>query len=153
MVTLIVASPTLKPVLRKLLDDYLTELAAFDEDVGKRGANGHVDYQYFDDYWGDTARFPLAIYRGDDLAGFCLLRDMGTRWGVAEFYVLPAHRRQGVGAEAVQAILDRCRADGRHTEIEADTLLANTPALAFWRGQSFVNISQDEDMHYNIREL
>jgi GNAT superfamily N-acetyltransferase len=73
-----------------------------------------------------------------DRAGFAFTRvdedwpDDALVAEVSEFYVLPAHRRGGIGRAAVAALAERCRAAGA-TRLEADVLSGNAAALAFWR--------------------
>lgn len=143
----------LKPALRRLLSDYLRELATLHGAEAALDAAGHVPYRYFDGYWSEPERLPLAIWLGDELAGFCLLRDTGARWQVAEFYVVPGHRRAGVGAATVAAVEERCRAAGRHRELEAATLPWNDRARAFWLSQGFVTESVDDEQLVHLFDL
>ena len=67
-----------------------------------------------------------------------LFRDLQAlgRISIGEFYVLPAFRRQGVGAAAVRAILDDHHARGTY-EVEAGILRDNFLARAFWARMGF----------------
>jgi len=91
---------SLKPVLRRLLTVYLEELAAITGSLPQRDAAGEVAYRYFDEYWAEPERVPFAIWLGDDLAGFCLLRDTGVQWQEAEFFIVSAWRSQGFETES-----------------------------------------------------
>jgi GNAT superfamily N-acetyltransferase len=80
----------------------------------------------------------LWLFVDGDRAGFAFTR-VDEDWPhdalvaeVSEFYVLPAHRRGGVGRAAVAVLAERCRAGGA-TRLEADVLSGNAAALAFWR--------------------
>ena len=55
---------------------------------------------------------------------------------ISEFYVAPAFRRQGVGAAAVEAILEDHRQRGTY-EVEAGILRDNFLARAFWARMGF----------------
>jgi ribosomal protein S18 acetylase RimI-like enzyme len=55
---------------------------------------------------------------------------------IAEFTVLPAFRRRGIGTAAVRAVLDDQRARGTY-EVEASILPGNEPAHAFWASLGF----------------
>jgi predicted acetyltransferase len=143
----------LKPALRRLLTDYLVEFAAMEGVPPELGPDGHAPYRYFEDYWTDPSRVPFAIWLGSELAGFCLLRDTGERWQVAEFFVAPIHRRRGVAAAAVDAAKRYCRADGRHRLLEASTLRFNTHAYAFWSSQGFVTESETPRRLINLFDL
>ena len=55
---------------------------------------------------------------------------------ISEFFVVPAFRRQGIGAAAVEAILDDHRQRGTY-EVEAGILRDNFLARAFWARMGF----------------
>ena len=153
-VRVVQAPAGLKPALRTLLTDYLVEFAVRGGEVPPaRDADSHVAYRWFDDYWTDPARTPLAIWAGESLAGFSLLRDTTTAWSIAEFYVVPSWRRVGVGAAAASAIKAWCQADGRHAKLEAGTLRWNDSALAFWRSQGFETVAEEPHRLINVFRL
>ncbi len=105
-ITLLPAPLSARPVLRALLHEYLTELAA-GADVSARAAVAGP-YAWFDAYWIERSRHPFLIRRGDQVLGFALVRDQestGTdACQVAEFYVAPPYRRRGVGREAARVL-------------------------------------------------
>jgi predicted acetyltransferase len=145
------APPSLKPALRRLLTDYLDEAAASEGVAPRlRDEDGQAVYRWFDHYWTEAGRTPLAIWVGDDLAGFCFLRNTDEQWRIAEFYVAPPYRRQRVGASAVTAVKRYCRASGNHTLLEASTLVWNTAALSFWRSQGFRTVSVTPERLINV---
>lgn len=88
--------------LGDMLDAYLEELSAY--------APVRQPYPYFDAYWQQQdGRWPYLIYRDDDVAGFALVAGKAalasdTDFVMAEFYVLPAHRGGGIGADATRQI-------------------------------------------------
>jgi GNAT superfamily N-acetyltransferase len=55
---------------------------------------------------------------------------------IAEFTVLPAYRRRGVGRAAIEALLVAHRERGAF-EVEAGILDGNAPAKAFWAALGF----------------
>jgi GNAT superfamily N-acetyltransferase len=76
-------------------------------------------------------------------AGFLVVRvfpdfpdDSRDVASIAEFYVLPAYRRRGVGRAAIEALLADHRARGTF-EVEAGILDGNAPAKAFWGSLGF----------------
>lgn len=152
-VRLVRASVDDKPILRALLSEYLAELAAVTGTSVTRDEQGHVPYRYFDAYWRDPARIPFGIWLDGEIAGFCLLRDAGDRWQIAEFYVMPAARRAGVGAAAITELKQYCLEEPVHRTIEARTLPENFPAIAFWRAQGFERRGMREGMLVNEYEL
>lgn len=107
------------------------------------GSDGQPVYPWFDAYWNDRDRVPLGIWVGEQLVGFCLLRDDGAAWRIAEFYVGPEYRRQMVGTLAIRQVKRMCRTLGRHDELRAKVHHWNSRALAFWSSQGFVALSED----------
>ena len=81
-------------------------------------------------YWRDPDRMPYLIRVADRDVGFVLVRrHPGTVFHeLAEFYVVPAWRRHGIGRVAAQAVFDRYPG-WWHLQILDD----NTGAQAFWR--------------------
>lgn len=143
----------MKPVLRRLLTDYLAEFSVMESSHVLRDADDQIPYRYFDQYWSEPTRFPFCIAVDSEIAGFCLLRDSGQRWEVAEFYVVPAHRRNGFGAAAVASVKAFCRESGRYATIEASALRVNHRALAFWRSQGFVTVGETAERLINVCDL
>lgn len=113
-----------------------------DPDVG---ADGEPIYPWFDAYWENPERIPLGIWISERMVGFCLLRDDGEAWVVAEFYVEPAHRRQQVGTAAIREVRRLCGALGGHEELRARVHHWNVRALSFWNTQGFVPLFEDAD--------
>jgi predicted acetyltransferase len=139
--------------LRKVLTDYLVEFAAFEGVIPDRNPDGDVPYRFFDDYWREPGRIPLAVRLGKQIIGFCLLRDTGARWQIAEFYVVPAYRRTGAGERAVSLIKEYCRNHGRHRFLEASTQAFNPVARAFWSSQGFVTVAVAGGEQENLFDL
>lgn len=134
---------TMKPQLQALMNEHLLELAALEGVELPSDDAGNVHYRYFDAYWIEPERVPLGIWVGDDLAGFCLLRDLEPRWGIAEFYIKPAYRRSGIGTAAVSLVKAYCREDGLHHTLQAAFHTWNPPAVAFWTRQGFIQERQE----------
>jgi predicted acetyltransferase len=116
-----------KPVIANLIQLYLydmTESMPFPV-----GPDGRFEYDFLDRFW----RFPYLIYAGDEIAGFALVIDecplTGRKpcWFMAEFFVLKAYRRAGVGQAALKAALALHQGDW-HVAVPH----ANAPARAFW---------------------
>ena len=114
-----------RPVLARLLADYLFEF------------DGRTEpYPYFDAYWTEPERLPLLIEVDGEVAGLCLIRRRGECWSIAEFSVIPARRRVGVGAVAVDELAARARSEGA-TYLEAKVHPDNDGALPFWLAVGF----------------
>jgi predicted acetyltransferase len=118
-----------KPIIANLIQLYLydmTESMPFPV-----GPDGRFEYDFFDRFW----RFPYLIYAGDELAGFALVIDecpltgRQSCWFMAEFFVLKAYRRHGVGSAALTAITV-AHPGAWHIGVPLD----NLPAQAFWGG-------------------
>ena len=142
-----------KSHLRQLLTDYLEEFARLQGMPPRRDPEGHVLYRYFDDYWRESGREPFAVRLGQQTIGFCLLRDLDTRWQIAEFYIVPAYRRRGIGRRAVSLVKAYCRNDGRHRFLGADTQAYNPAARAFWESQGFIATHDAGAEQQNLLDL
>lgn len=122
------ATPDQKPVIANLIQLYLydmTETMPFPV-----GPDGRFEYDFLDRFW----RFPYLIYSDDEIAGFALVLDecplTGRRpcWFMAEFFVLKAYRRRGIGRATLAAITANHPGDWQ-IGVPPD----NQPAQAFWR--------------------
>ncbi len=101
---------------------------------GNVGADGRFSPPPLDAYWQDPWRHPLVVRVAQHPAGFALVhrrsritQDPDT-WDIAEFFVMRAYRRQGVGRYAALRIFDQFR--GRW---EIRQVRANVAATSFWR--------------------
>jgi predicted acetyltransferase len=126
-ITIVPATADQKPLIANLVQLYLydmTESMPFPV-----GADGRFEYDFLDRFW----RFPYLIYSNDEIAGFalvideCPLTERRQCWFMAEFFVLKAYRRSGVGQAALTAITANHPGDW-HIGVPLD----NLPAQAFW---------------------
>ena len=127
MMRLVPASDEQKPLIANLIQLYLhdmTETMPFPV-----GPDGRFEYDFLDRFW----QFPYLIYLGDEIAGFALVIDecpLTSRrpcYFMAEFFVLKAYRRRGIGQAALAAIAERHPGDW-HVGVPQQ----NTPAQTFW---------------------
>jgi predicted acetyltransferase len=116
-----------QPVIANLIQLYLYDMTeSMPFPVGR---DGRFEYDFLERFW----RFPYLVHVGDEIAGFALVIDecplTGRKpsWFMAEFFVLRAYRRRGVGREALAAIL---QAHPGHWHVGVPK--ANLPAQAFW---------------------
>ena len=116
-----------KPIIANLIQLYLydmTESMPFPV-----GPDGRFEYDFFDRFW----RYPYLIHAGGEIAGFafviddCPLTGRKPCWFMAEFFVLRAYRRRGVGQAALAAILQEHPGDW-HVGVPKE----NLPSQAFW---------------------
>jgi len=106
---------------------YAAELAPM---VNLRPTDGVYPYAYFDDYWRDDRRWPFWGMSNGKRFGFALVRFAAEHdaMQMAEFYVIPAHRKGGQGFAFAQGLLKMYPGPWKIRQI-----LANTGATAFWR--------------------
>lgn len=124
------AGPEELGALGELLEPYLDELVAHAE--GPARAAERPAYPYLPAYAAQPGRHALWIRAGEATAGFALVRTPEStgngRFQVAEFYVRPGFRRQGVGREAARLLWRRFPGAW---ELAVHT--GNAAALRFWR--------------------
>jgi len=142
-----------KENLRRLLSDYLRELAALAGTEPELDADGQPTYVYFDAYWVESKRMPLGFWLGGRLIGFCLLREEADAWQIAELYVHPSVRRTHVGARGVALVKRFCEATAAHRELHARVARWNRVGLAFWQSQGFRVRSADHRWVLTIASL
>ncbi len=127
-----------KAVLRNLVELYQYDFSEIQHaDVTEHGVFG---YRYLDHYWTDGHRTPFFIRADEKLAGFALVRHLDDGgYSIAEFFVMRAYRRRGVGRMAVRELF--ARFGGRWS---FDVLEANTGAIPFWRSIAGAEEGQEE---------
>ena len=131
MVELVPVTFERRDELQRLLADYLHEF------------DGRTEpYPHFDAYWEEPERAPYFIVDGGDVAGLVLIRVLDGGWSIAEFSVVPARRRGGVGHHAVEALAQRARGAGAHY-LEAKIHPGNGTAFLFWTACGFELVSSD----------
>ena len=130
-VELRLATPEEAGLLSDLLDIYMRELKnAFSI---RAGPDGRFRYEKLPLYWEEPGRLPFLICSGGDPAGFVLATrgspatDDPEDLDVAEFFILSAHRRAGVGRRAASILWNRL--PGRWVVRVAE---ANAAGLGFW---------------------
>lgn len=106
---------------------YGAELAPM---VNLQPVDGVFPYPHFDDYWRDEARWPVWAVVDGARIGFALLRFASelNAMQMAEFFILPAHRRGGGGLNFARGLLTRFPGPWKIRQI-----VANKGATAFWR--------------------
>ena len=115
--TVVLATPEQEGLICGLLAAYLAEL-------GVQSA-----YPYLPLYWQEPERFPYVIFAGSEIVGFALVREVGVapEFEMAEFYVMPSHRRIGIGRRAACELFAIHRGSWR-----VNAMPGNAQAQAFW---------------------
>ena len=120
------------PVLAELLERYIRDLSGIFS--VKAGPDGRYGYDKLPLYWSrPETHFPYLIKQNAEVAGFALATrgspasDDPDDFDVAEFFVLPSHRRFGLGRQA--AFLLWNRHPGRWVVRVSEM---NRDALPFW---------------------
>jgi ribosomal protein S18 acetylase RimI-like enzyme len=116
--------------VKRLLVDYLFEFDGTTE-----------PYPYLDAYWQENERLPLLIEADGRVVGLCLIRRREGGWSIAEFTVIPSHRRRGFGRAAVESLATRARAEGG-AYLEAEVQPINRQALPFWLASGFNQVEE-----------
>lgn len=116
-----------KPLIANLVQLYLYDMT--ESMPYPVGPDGRFAYDFFNRFW----RFPYLIHVDQEIAGFafvideCPLTGRTPCWFMAEFFVLRAYRRRGVGQGALAAMLQR-----HPGEWHIGVPQANRPARQFW---------------------
>jgi predicted acetyltransferase len=98
------------------------------------GADGRYAALALGPYWTDSGRHALLLRLSEKLAGFALVAEHSHLTGaagvfdMAEFFVLRAYRRQGIGLAAAHTLFDRFRGPWEVRQRDE-----NVAATAFWR--------------------
>jgi predicted acetyltransferase len=117
-----------EPRLSQLLSDYQSELLPY---------SGHSEadiatYKYLPHYFTDPKRTASFILVGHEVAGFVLVNTHTLvephAHAIAEFYIAPAFRRGGVGAQAAAQTF--AQFPGKW---EVAQMATNQSAIQFWR--------------------
>ena len=130
-IEVIAAASNQEPILANLLELYAHDFSEF-HDV-EIGADGRFGYKALPLYWSKRGRRPFLVWVDGTLAGFALVKQ-GSEisgdaaiWDVAEFFVLRAHRRHGVGVATAHEVWRRL--PGRW---EVRVMESNQGACRFW---------------------
>ncbi|MCB1694094.1 MAG: GNAT family N-acetyltransferase [Pseudomonadales bacterium] len=121
-----------RQVVAALMQDYLAEFATFD--YVEQDADGRYVYPYLPHYWEDPHRYPFLLRVDDEIAGFALTRleadpaNGRMVMDMAEFYVVPAYRRRGVGDAAARRLWDLFPGNW-----SVRVLASNKGAYPFWK--------------------
>lgn len=143
-ITLRPATPADRPVIANLIQLYLYDMTEFMP--FPVGPDGRFEYGFLERFW----RHPYLIFSGDEIAGFALVVDecpltgRAPCWFMAEFFVLKAHRRKGLGQAALDLALKAHPGDW-HIAVPH----ANSAAQSFW-GRALASLAgPPRDIHFD----
>lgn len=115
-----------KEILRQLLEFNAYEFSRYFDDA-ELNEHGRFGYRYLDLYWTEPERHPFLIRANDHIAGMVLVRADSPR-NIAEFLIMPSHRRSGVGIEAARQVFRQFMGSWSIHQVPR-----NDAAVAFWR--------------------
>jgi predicted acetyltransferase len=119
-------------VVANLLQCYLHDFSEFTP--VPMDARGRFSYPYLAHYWHDPQRYPFLVEHKDQIVGLALLRldtDPATgnqHMDMAEFFILRAHRRCGLGRTAACALFSLFPGPW-----QVRVMRANQAAYPFWQ--------------------
>ncbi|WP_028549328.1 GNAT family N-acetyltransferase [Paenibacillus sp. UNC451MF] len=122
-----------KSVLRHIMELYQYDMSEFEDniDVNSYGLYG---YKYIDNYWTEEGRSAYFVKVEGKIAGFALVREHeplpdGTPcYSIAEFFIMRAYRKKGIGYQTAQQIFSKFQ--GRWS---LSYLKRNVVSERFWR--------------------
>jgi predicted acetyltransferase len=138
------ASDADKPVIANLIQLYLYDMTEFMP--FPVGGDGRFEYGFLDRFW----RHPYFIMSGEEIAGFALVVDecpltgRAPCWFMAEFFVLRAYRKRGVGKAALDLALDT-HPGAWHIAVPH----ANRAARAFWSSVLASRAQGPREIHFD----
>ena len=114
-----------KPVIHAMLQNYLRDLTEFE--TISQNESGEYKYPYLKYYRTENTRYPYLLYCNADISGFALVRKEEIFFSMAEFSVLPAFRRKGLGTLFALDIIQK-HSGKWHIEYN----VKNTAGMQFW---------------------
>jgi predicted acetyltransferase len=130
-VEVIAAAPDRKSTLANMLELYGHDFSEFlDLEIGLDGRFGYVDLPL---YWTEPGRHPFLIHVDGKLAGFVFVKEESAAsgqqplWDMAEFFVVRAYRRRGIGIQAAHEVWRRFPGPW-----QVRVMQSNASAVEFW---------------------
>ena len=132
LIELVRAAPEQESTLANLLELYAHDFSEFHR--LELGPDGRFGYKNLSLYWSEPGRHPFLILVDGRLAGLALVKHgseiSGNQavWDVAEFFIVRAYRRHGIGMKIAHEVWRRFPGPW-----EVRVMAANRTALNFWR--------------------
>ena len=130
-VEIVPAAPEHATILANLLELYVHDFSEFLK--VKIGADGRFGYESLPLYWSEPGRLAFLVRVDGNLAGLVLVKRGSelsgdeSAWDMAEFFVLRAYRRRGIGTQIAHEVWRRFPGIW-----EVRVMLANVSAEHFW---------------------
>lgn len=132
IIEIFAASLAQQPILANLIELYAHDFSEFHS--VEMGEDGRFGYKHLPLYWQEPNRHPFLVRANGKLAGFVLVK-RGSEvsadtdvWDMAEFFVLRALRRRGIGIRIAREVWRRF--PGRW---EIRVMESNHSAARFWQ--------------------
>ena len=124
-IELVRAARDQESIIANLLELYAHDFSEFYN--LELGADGRFGYKHLPLYWSEPDHYPFLIMLDGRLAGFALVK-RGTVWDVAEFFIVRAHRRRGIGTRIAHEVWNRFPGPW-----QVRVMQSNRTALNFWQ--------------------
>jgi predicted acetyltransferase len=131
-IELALAAPEQESIIANLLELYAHDFSEFRN--LELGANGRFGYKHLPLYWSEPDRYPFLVKVNGRLAGLTLVKrgseisDSEAVWDMAEFFIVRAYRRQGIGMQVAHEVWRRLPGPW-----EVRVIQSNCTALNFWQ--------------------
>ena len=129
MATLTKITLAKKADLEQLMVAYFSEI-----DPSRLTTSGQLMYPYLNAYWEEPTRHAFFIQLEQGPIGFALVNDWvvdstyQAQYAMAEFYLQPAYRRQGIGSAIAQELFVQFKG-----KWEVRQAVDHASAIHFWR--------------------
>ncbi len=126
------APPDQQSILANLLEFYAYDFSEFHS--LELGSNGLFGYKNLPLYWNERGRHPFLIKVDGGLAGLALVKrgsefsNNADAWDVAEFFIMRAYRRRGIGMAVAHEIWRKFPGPW-----EVRVMESNGAAVKFWQ--------------------
>ncbi len=104
-IELVAAAIEQESILGNLLELYAHDFSEFLH--LELGADGRFGYKHLPLYWSEPGRYPFLVNVDSRLAGFALVKRGGDVFDMAEFFIVRAYRRQGIGMQVAHELWKR----------------------------------------------
>jgi len=134
MVTIVQANPSDREEIEKLIAEYHSS-------EGLMPIKERIAWAVDQQLRGQSPGLLLVARDGETMVGVALAvytpsAELGRVMTVNDFFVIPDHRRKGVGRELAKRMVEECRRM-KIDEIGLEVLMGNKTAASFWKSIGF----------------